>query len=300
MSDSVKNAFLSSLVKVLRVEREAKGLNYEELGAATGLHRTTLGLYERGERCPTIEAALQIAESLGMPLSALIRKAEESSSAGHVSKEFITRREAPLGNFRNASALRDCLGLSHEALRSAIVECYSTLDTIDRQLVAHGAGAMAKLVELANLSSMIGNLLGAGLASASNGLYRRNKPHAYPDLIPQNRDYKDLEIKVALEKNKPKGHLPKAGNYITFRYSLCDDSGRFSLGKENRGLRVFIWEVKVGQIRKCDFDLSNTAGDSGKTAVIKTDVFNAMPLIYFDPDLLPYASRRDRRYPGFN
>jgi transcriptional regulator with XRE-family HTH domain len=300
MPDPSADKILQALVKVLRVEREAKGLNYEELGAVTGLHRTTLGLYERGERCPTIEAALQIAEALGMPLSSLIRKAEESAESGRVSEEFITRREVPLGNFRNASALRSCLGLSPDAVRAAILDCYNTLDTIDQQLVAHGAEPMARLVELANLSSMIGNLLGAGLASASNGLYRRNRPHAYPDLIPQNSDYDDLEIKVALEKNKPKGHLSKAGNYITFRYVLCNESGQFIPGKENRGLRVFIWEVKVGRIRESDFDLSNTEGDSGKTAVIKTAVFNAMPLIYFDPDLIPYARRQDGRYPGFN
>ena len=300
MPESSTSHIFDALIKVLRIERETKGLNYEELAAATGLHRTTLGLYERGERCPTIEAGLQIAEALGMPLSALIRKAEESAVTGMVCEEFLTRREVPIGNFRNGTALRNMLGLSPDAVRAALLECYATLDTIDQQLVAHGAEPMARLVELANLSSMIGNLLGAGLAAASNGLYRRNRPHAYPDLIPQNLDYHDLEIKVALEKNKPKGHLPKAGNYITFRYVLCDERGYFMSGKENRGVKVFIWEVKAGRIEEADFDVSNTDGDSGKTAVIKTAVFNAMPLIYFDPDLLPYATKPDRHYPGFN
>jgi hypothetical protein len=146
---------------------------------------------------------------------------------------------------------------------------------------------------------MIGNLLGAGLANASNGLYVRNRSHAYPDLMPQDEKYADLEIKVALEKNKPKGHLPKAGNYITFRYVLCNDSGVHTKGKNNRGTRVFIWEIKVGRITEADFDISNTAGDSGKTAVIKTAVFNAMDLVYFDPDLLPYSSGAEQ-YPGHN
>jgi transcriptional regulator with XRE-family HTH domain len=300
MSEPSTDPVLEALVRVLRIEREAKGLNYEDLGAATGLHRTTLGLYERGERCPTIEAALQIAAALGMPLSTLIRKAEESARGSRVNEDFVTRRDVPIGNLRNGAALRSTVGLSPDAVRSAILDCYKTLDTIDQQLVAHGADPMARLVELANLSSMIGNLLGAGLAAASNGLYRRNRPHAYPDLIPQNADLCDLEIKVALEKNKPKGHLPKAGNYITFRYVLCDDAGRYTPGKDNRGDRVFIWEVKTGAILESDFDISNTEGDSGKTAVIKTDVFNAMALIYYDRDLLPYSIRSDGRYPGFN
>ena len=199
MSEPSTDPVLEALVRVLRIEREAKGLNYEDLGAATGLHRTTLGLYERGERCPTIEAALQIAAALGMPLSTLIRKAEESARGSRVNEDFVTRRDVPLGNFRNGAALRSTVGLSPDAVRSAILDCYKTLDTIDQQLVAHGADPMARLVELANLSSMIGNLLGAGLAAASNGLYRRNRPHAYPDLIPQNADLRDLVIKVALE-----------------------------------------------------------------------------------------------------
>jgi hypothetical protein len=32
-------------------------------------------------------------------------------------------------------------------------------------------------------------------------------------------------------------------------------------------------------------------GDSGKTAVIKTSVFNNMPLLYFDASLLPYSEK---------
>lgn len=299
MNLAQSDQILEVLLEIFRRERETMGLNYEDLAAATDLHRTTLSLYERGERCPTIEAALQIASALGKPLSALIREAEDRVGENCVREEFIARREVPLENFRNRKMLQETLGLSFLGLRSAILECYNTLDTIDKQLVLHGAEPMARLVELANLSSMIGNILGAGLAIASNGLYRRNRPHAYPDLIPQNPDFNDLELKVALEKNKPKGHLPKAGNYITFRYVLCGDDGRFIKGKENRGTRAFIWEVKIGRIREVDFDLSNTEGDSGKAAVIKTSVFNAMPLVYFDRDLLPYALGKGK-YPGFN
>lgn len=106
-------------------------------------------------------------------------------------------------------------------------------------------------------------------------------------------------VRLNLEKNKPKGHLPKAGNYITFRYVLCNDDGVYAKGKETRGNRVFIWEIKVGTIAEADFDLSNTDGDSGKTAVIKTKVFNDMALVYFDRDLLPYSSKSEQ-YPGFN
>lgn len=300
MSDSEHTHLVKSLADLIKLEREAKGYNFEDFGGITGLHRTTIGLYERAERCPTIEAAESIASALGMPLSSLIRKAEESILSDAVSEEYTTRRDVPIGNFRNEAAIRKTLGLSIDAVRTAIQECYQTLDTIDQQLVAHGAEPICRLVELANLSSMVGNLLGSGLAKASNGLYARNRPHAYPDLMPQSSELDDLEIKMALEKNKPKGHLPKAGNYITFRYVLCDERGNFRVGKENRGTKVFIWEVKIGKILESDFDLSNTEGDSGKTAVIKTAVFNKMPLVYFDRDLLPYSTRGSGNYPGFN
>ncbi len=300
MSTSKKEEIIHELVRIIRSEREAKGLNYEDMAGASGLHRTSLGLYERGERCPTVEAALQIANALDTPLSHLLKMAEDSVFGNGLAESYVHRRTVAVENLRNGRQLRELAGLPLESVRSAILNCYKTLDTIDQQLTAHGAEPMARLVELANLSSMIGNLLGAGLAAASNGLYKRNRPHTYPDLIPQTTELDDFEIKVALEKNKPKGHLPKAGNYITFRYVLCDDLGNFTSGKENRGTRVFIWEVKVGAITIDDFSISNTSGDSGKTAVIKTDIFNKMPLVYYDRELLPYSQRNEGRYPGFN
>ncbi len=283
----------------IRKERTRQGMNYEDLAAATGLHRTTFGLYDRGERGPSFEVLAQISIALGIPLSELVRRAEVGVHAQKIQETFATKREAPIGLFRNENSLRETTGLSLEALRQAIRECYSTLDTIDAQLQSHGADPVSRLVELANLSSMTGNLLAAGLAGTSNGLYKRNKPHAFPDLIPQNTEYGDLEIKVALESNKPKGHLPKAGTYLTFRYVLCDEAGEYTRGKEHRGTKVIIWEVKVGRIREQDFDLSNTAGDSGKTAVIKTAVINSMSLVFFDPDYLPYSSKTGV-YPGYN
>lgn len=302
--DIIKNmeksdVVLKELVAIIKQEREARGLNYEDFSASSGLHRTTLGLYDRGERSPSLEAALNMAMALDIPLSDLLRRAESTAKGNFVSERFLSRREVPLSNFRNPDRFREMIGLPVDALRSAILNCYQTLDTIDEQLNYNGTDPISQLVELANLSSMIGNLLGSGIAHASNGLYVRNKPHSYPDLLPQDINHKDLEIKVALEKNKPKGHLPKAGNYITFRYVLCDKHGVFLRGKDNRGDKVFIWEVKVGRLSVNDFDISNTDGDSGKTAVIKTSIFNSMDLVYYDPELLPYSSRSGK-YPGFN
>lgn len=267
-----------------------------------GIHRTYFGLLERGERQPTVSVAHQIAHALNMELSELLAKAELVHSGKVSSEEVFTEaaaREPKSECIRNLSALEDRTGLTSAMLLESIQTCYNMLDTIDAELVSNGVSPIGKLVELANLSSMVGNILGGAIAEASNGLYIRNEPHHYPDLIPRKSPGRNLELKMALEKNRPKGHLPKPGTYITFRYILGDSKGTYVRGKEARGNTVWIWEVKVGCVSLQDFDVSNTAGDSGKTAVVKTKVFNDMPLVYFDPVYCPYAVQ-DGKYPCFN
>ena len=77
-----------------------------------------------------------------------------------------------------------------------------------------------------------------------------------------------LEIKMALEDNKPKGHLAKPGFYLTCRYVLADTSGNFVRGVAQRGAVVWIWELRAGLLGMEHFNLSNTPGDSGKTEII--------------------------------
>ena len=186
-------------------------------------------------------------------------------------------------------------GLEPEAIAAAIDSSYHTLDLIDEQLYEKGSDPIGQLVELANLSSILGNLLGAGLADASHGRYRRNGPHKYPDLLATQETASNIEIKTALEGNRPKGHLPKVGLYVTFRYVLSDRNGKYVRGKETRGDVINVWEVKFGYLNEWDFSISSTAGDSGKTAVITTDAYNGMELVFFDPDKCP-SPRLIRQY----
>ncbi|SBV98593.1 Transcriptional regulator, XRE family (fragment) [uncultured Eubacteriales bacterium] len=185
-------------------------------------------------------------------------------------------------------------------LLDSISHCYNTLDMIDSNLIANGSPKVSQLIELANLSSIVGNLLGAGFAQYSNGLYERNKPHTYPDIIPIEPNLAGIEIKTALETNSPKGHQPKEGYYITYRYVLTNENGEFLKGTKNRGDTVTIWEVKFGYLYSHDFSCSNTEGDSGKTAVIKTDSFNKMQLLYFDESCIPYKHTNNTPYKGYN
>lgn len=300
----IKNTgVIDSFIELAKNLREQKRLTIEQLADLAGVHRTTIGLLERKERSPSLQVAAQIADALEVRLSELIQEAE-LINAGKANTKILAERHVKrmptLKHIRNEDRLIQTIGIGGKILVSAIDSCYQTLDAIDEQLIAKGTSPIANLVELANLSSMVGNLIGSGIADCSNGLYSRNKPHTYPDLLPLKSPAVDLELKIALETNKPKGHLPKAGAYMTFRYILGDKQGNFKRGKENRGDTVWLWEIKVGVLREEDFSCSNTEGDSGKTAVIKTDIHNNMYLVYYVPEYLPYAFKSDGTYVGYN
>lgn len=294
---------VESFINLTKRLREEQKLTIEQLSDLANVHRTTIGLLERGERKPTLQVAQQIASALGFPISELLKEAELINSEKMNTEEIVSMhvsRKPKRQNLRNEDKLIDTIGIDGNTLLNAIDTCYQTLDTIDEQLLSKGSLPIANLVELANLSSMIGNIIGGGIAEHSNGLYERNRPHAYPDLIPLHESAVNLELKIALETNKPKGHLPKPGTYITFRYILANKQGIYNRGKQYRGDTAWIWEIKIGELSVDDFSCSNTAGDSGKTAVIKTQHFNEMALVYYVPELLPYASKSDGSYVGFN
>lgn len=273
---------------VARLRRE-HDLTLEDLADRAGLHRTSLGLVERGERGLSLDSAARIANAFDLSFGRLVTLAEAETGGITPYQTALSPRRLPPSTTRHEDELHSLTGLEPAAIRSAIEHTYDTLDLIDTELIAKGSEPISKLVELANLSSMVGNLVGAGLADASGDLYKRNRPHAFPDLVPQRDDLPDLELKTALETNYPKGHLAKSGVYMTFRYVLGGPNGEFTRGKDNRGHSVWIWEVRVGELQEEDFSVSNTAGDSGKTAVIKTLSFINMYPVLFDDRFYPYA-----------
>lgn len=180
-------------------------------------------------------------------------------------------------------------GLTIDNLHKAIEYAHEILDEIDEKLITVKVGRISQLVELANLSSMVGNLLGAGIENFSNGNFQRNGPHKFPDILGQNQNVKDIEIKISLETNKPKGHLAKEGYYLTLRYVLIDNNAEYD--KNERGQVVQIWEARFGYLLEEHFNISNTAGDSGKTAVINKDGMEALKVAYIDMNYCPYSER---------
>ncbi len=265
----------------------------EAVANRAGLDRTYVSLLESEQRQPTVVAAAALAEAMGLSLSDLLLRAEKvAEGEGSAEVELVPAAPSRLADrscIESDAGLRASTGLTAEMIAAAIDETYHTLDLLDRQLEESGVQPFAKLVELANLSSMIGNIVGGAIARHSAGLYERSGPHKYQDLRSTSAG-EHIEIKTALESNRPKGHLSKAGFYLIFRYVLARKDGAFARGKDVRGDVVYIWEVRFGYLHESDFDESNTPGDSGKTAVVRNEVFKGMERVYFCPQYFPYAN----------
>lgn len=196
------------------------------------------------------------------------------------------------GSFRNREFL-GC-GLTTEMLFAGIEYVHRTLDIIDTKLIEVDSPRLSSLVELANLSTIIGNLLGTGIVKASDQIFERAGPHKYQDLrATSNNPDEHVEIKVALEKNGPKGHLPKSGHYLTCRYVLGDEQGAYPIspGAIYRGETAWIWELRFGYLEIRHFNVSNTEGDSGKTATISLEGMKQLKIVYFDELHCPYGPK---------
>lgn len=67
----------AAFARVLRHAREARDLSQEDLAHAAGLHRTYVGLIERGLRNPTLDVGHALARALGTSLAELVRESEK-------------------------------------------------------------------------------------------------------------------------------------------------------------------------------------------------------------------------------
>lgn len=64
------------VVEQLKALRKQRGWSLETLAERAGMHRTSVGLVERGERGLTIASSAALACALGASLSDLVREAE--------------------------------------------------------------------------------------------------------------------------------------------------------------------------------------------------------------------------------
>ena len=288
MSDTV----LKQLGARLRHLRHAQGISQEGLADLAGLHRTYIGGVERGERNISFINLLALAEALGISLSTLVDGVDYDDEPSPPPPRV---RSAMTDDVHHGAVIHQDilveLGLSATVVREAIQYTHRVLDLIDAGLFEASGDRLASLIELANLSAIVGNLFRSGVAKASGGAFTANSPHTFPDLLAVNPDGLDIEIKVALENNNPKGHLVKPGPHITVRYVLANEKGQYKRGNSNRGDVPWIWEVRVGMLEEAHFNFSNTEGDSGKTAVINALGMTTLVPVFVDLAKCPYSAK---------
>lgn len=61
----------------LRKAREERGFSQEELAFRAGLHRTYIGLLERGKRSPTVDVLFRVCDALGTWPSVVLAEVEK-------------------------------------------------------------------------------------------------------------------------------------------------------------------------------------------------------------------------------
>lgn len=74
------HAVTSDVIMQLRDARQHKGWSLEALADAADLHRTSVGLIERGRRGVSLTVAVRLAHALDLQLSEVLRRAEERGS----------------------------------------------------------------------------------------------------------------------------------------------------------------------------------------------------------------------------
>lgn len=67
---------LLALARRIRSERERHGVSQEDFAEDCGLHRTAIGLLERGKSIPRLDTLLLVSQGLGLSVSELVRGIE--------------------------------------------------------------------------------------------------------------------------------------------------------------------------------------------------------------------------------
>lgn len=283
---------LSEIVARLVADaRRQEGLSMDELAERAGVHQSYVGLVERRARQPTLAAAANLAEALGMSLSELIAEAEQDVANGFVPEVELVhappRRHANPDYVAECPLLTETTRLTGETIRRAINAAYHKLDLIDEQMRESGSPLLVELVGLQHLSALLGSVLGSGVARASNGLYMQNGPRQHPDLLPLRHGLPEVEVRAALETNRPVSGPTIAGIYLVFRFVLVDRKTGYTRGVDSRGDTVAVWEAKFGELSDDDFHASKA--NTGKSPVLRKDALDRMESVYYNPDFLPYA-----------
>jgi len=76
MQNRLTKSVLIKLGQRLRTSRQEKSISQEELAAIAGLHRTYIGMIERGEKNVTITSLITVCKALGIDVSDVLKNIE--------------------------------------------------------------------------------------------------------------------------------------------------------------------------------------------------------------------------------
>ncbi|WP_028203756.1 helix-turn-helix domain-containing protein [Paraburkholderia nodosa] len=76
-----KEALIKAVGKEIRARRKLKKLTQADLALRANVHPNTISLVERAKTLAGFDALIDIADALGVPLSQLIKAAEDRASA---------------------------------------------------------------------------------------------------------------------------------------------------------------------------------------------------------------------------
>jgi transcriptional regulator with XRE-family HTH domain len=79
----------------LRKARRRSGLSQEEVGWLASLHRTEIGLLERGARVPRIDTLIKLAAALGVPVDCALLEGIEWTPGRTEVGAFTAERDEP-------------------------------------------------------------------------------------------------------------------------------------------------------------------------------------------------------------
>ena len=78
-SGAKQRAICANVIKLLREERERRGISKYTLSAECGLAQQTISYMERGLRQPSFETVLRIADGIGLNLEDVLSRARAMS-----------------------------------------------------------------------------------------------------------------------------------------------------------------------------------------------------------------------------
>jgi transcriptional regulator with XRE-family HTH domain len=78
-SDKSQQAVCSEVARILRAERQKRGLSMNQVAERSGLSQQMVSYVEREMRNPTLETLLRMAEAMKVDLPTVIRRAQRAA-----------------------------------------------------------------------------------------------------------------------------------------------------------------------------------------------------------------------------